>query len=71
MAIFASDQSHQGPPFLAPPMSAVVMGPLSRTCSRILSTLSGRSCQRYFLSRKYLRLKAYRGQSSIGRMQAA
>jgi len=52
-------------------MSAVVTGPLSRTRFSTLSTLSGTSCQRNLLARKYLRLKAYSAQSPIGRMQAA
>src|SRR5271169_2347590 len=73
-AILVSDQSHQGPPFLAPPSSLAVSGPSSRrranTSLQVLS-FSCSTCQRLPFSRLARRLNAYAGQSSSGSTQAA
>ena len=73
-AIFVSDQSHQGPPFLAPPSSVEVSGPSAFSRSRTAAVERARSsmrCQRCPLARNTRRRKAKYGHSSIGSTQAA
>ncbi len=73
-AILVSDQSHHGPPFLAPPSSLAVSGPSARnraSTSPQLFSWSSSTCQRFPLARRARRLNAYAGQSSSGTTHAA
>ena len=71
-AILTSDQSHHGPPALAPPNWVAVSGPSARSRASTLSQVSrGIWCQRQPLARSARRRKAKYGHCSIGSTQAA
>ena len=74
-AILVSDQSHHGPPFLAPPSWFAVSGPVVTQAGhaprRSVLSCSSSTCQRFPLASRALRLNPYAGQSSSGSTQAA
>jgi len=71
-AIFTSDQSHHGPPPLAPPSWVAVSGPSARSRASTFSQASGEIwCHRTPLARNARRRKAKYGHCSIGSTQAA
>ena len=71
-ATLTSDQSHHGPPALAPPSWVAVSGPSARSRASTLSQASWLiRCHRWPRARNARRLKAKYGHCSIGSTQAA
>ena len=71
-AILTSDQSHHGPPALAPPSWVAVSGPSARSRASTLSQVSWLiRCHRWPRARNARRRKAKYGHCSIGSTQAA